>query len=84
MVVDVKDDTSDNKGSSIDGIVEMVALSHRVEFDGGKGGKDIPTPSPAIKRNVPGVVRDSARILRSCKEVETGRRRGNASIDDAP
>jgi hypothetical protein len=77
-VADMEDNdvTSEIRGASSKGVVATVAFVHELiseKEDGGIGRNDTPTPSPAIRRNVPGVIRDSARILRNSKDEESGR-----------
>ena len=69
------DVTREMRGASIVGVVETVTFSQEsTEYkDGGIGCRDLPTPSPAIKRNVPLIIWDSARILRNNKDEAIGR-----------
>ena len=72
----VNDETSEMRGARSTGVVATVKFVHELiseKEDGGIGRNDTPTPSPAIKRNVPGVIRDSARILRKSNDDESGR-----------
>ena len=54
------------------------------KVDGGIGRSDSPTPSPAIIRNVPGTILDSARMLRKSKDEDIGRKSGSVNSDDVP